>query len=154
MATQRAIDARKVLRDLIAQVSGETVRLRDTAQSLISHANRIIDDQDVAVTDEVLVEAASGGETTVRVQQPPADTDLVVSVNGSPVEVAVDQARAVATLPAPLSEGDVVTATYTHVGLRNEIIELYQATGEAIQDVVGDINRVRALIAALGPYLP
>ena len=151
MATQRAVDARRVLRDLLAQVGGETVRLRDTAQSLINHANRIRNDQDVAVVDEVLIEAADGGETTARLQHV-ADTDLVVSVNGSPVEVTVDLDRRVVTFAA-LSPGDVVTATYTGLGLRSEIIELYAATGENIADVVTEVNDANALIAALGPYL-
>lgn len=153
MATQRAVDARAVLRNLIAQTEGETRRLRDTAQSLVAHANRIIGDLDVQVTDEVLVESAGGGETTVRVAQPPAGTDLAVKINGSPVEVTVDLDRAVVALPGALSEGDVVTATYTHVGLRNEVIELYQVTGEAVQSVVAKINEARALVAALEPYL-
>lgn len=151
MATQRAIDARKVLRDLLAQVSGETVRLRDTAQSLIAHANRIRNDVDVAVVDEVLVDSADGGETSARLQHV-ADTDLVVSVDGSPVAVTVDLARRVVTFSA-LSLGNVVTATYTGLGLRSEIIELYAATGEAIADVVTDIAGAQALITALGPYL-
>jgi len=151
MATQRAVDARRVLRDLLAQVGGETVRLRDTAQSLINHANRIRNDQDVAVVDEVLIEAADGGETTARLQHV-ADTDLVVSVNGSPVEVTVDLDRRVVTFAA-LSPGDVVTATYTGLGLRSEIIELYAATGENIADVVTEVSNAQALITALGPYL-
>ena len=46
-----------------------------------------------------------------------------------------------------------VTATYTGLGLRSEVIELYAATGEAIQDVVGEVDNANALIAALGPYL-
>jgi len=154
MATQRAIDARAVLRSLIAQTEGETRRLRDTTQSLVAHANRIIGDLDIQVTDEVLVESASGGETSVRVTQPPAGTDLQVKVNGSPVAMSgVDVDRAVVTLAAALGTGDVVTATYTYVGLRNETIELYQATGEAVQSVVAKVNHAKALIAALGPYL-
>ena len=151
MATQRAVDARKVLRDLLAQVSGETVRLRDTAQSLVAHANRIRNDADVDVVDEVLVASADGGETSARLQHV-ADTDLVVSVGGSPVAVTVDLTRRVVTFSA-LSPGDVVTATYTGLGLRSEMIELYAATGESIQDVVTEVNSALALIAALGPYL-
>ena len=151
MATQRAVDARRVLRDLIAQVHGEVVRTRDTARALVAHANRIRNDQDVDVVAEVLVGAAVGGETTARLQRV-ADTDLVVSVGGSPVEVSVDLDRRVVTFDA-LSPGDVVTATYTGLGLRSEIIELYQATGEDIQDVVAEVNTANALIAALGPYV-
>ena len=151
MATQRAVDARRVLRKLLARVSGETVRLRDTARSLIAHANLVRNDLDVDVVDEVLVDSAAGGETSARLQNV-ADTDLVVSVNGSPVEVTVDLDRRVVTFAA-LSPGDVVTATYTGLGLRSEMIELYAATGEDIQDVVGDVNDAQALIAALGPYL-
>lgn len=151
MATQRAVDARRVLRKLLARVSGETVRLRDTARSLIAHANLIRNDLDVDVVDEVLVDSAAGGETSARLQHV-ADTDLVVSVNGSPVEVTVDLDRRVVTFAA-LSPGDVVTATYTGLGLRSEMIELYAVTGEDIQDVVGDVNDAQALIAALGPYL-
>ena len=150
MATQRAVDARRVLRKLLARVSGETVRLRDTARSLIAHANLIRNDLDVDV-DEVLVASADGGETTARLQHV-ADTDLVVSVNGSPAEATVDLDRRVVTFAA-LSPGDVVTATYTGLGLRSEMIELYQATGEDIQDVVGDVSSAQALITALGPYL-
>ncbi len=151
MATQRAIDARRVLRNLIAQVEHEVRRTRDTAQSLVNHANRIRNDQDVAVVDEVLVESADGGETSARLQHV-AGQDLVVKVNGSPVEVAVDLDRRVVTFEA-LSPGDVVTATYTGVGLRSEMIELYQATGESIQDVVTAIQDAEALITALEPYL-
>lgn len=151
MATQRAVDARAKLRRLIAQVEHEVGRTRDTARSLINHANRIRNDQDVDVVDEVLVEAADGGETSARLQEV-ADTDLVVSVNGSPVEIAVDLDRRVVTFAA-LSEGDTVTATYTGLGLRSEVIELYAATGEDIADVVGEINEAQALMAALGPYL-
>jgi len=152
MATQRAVDARTVLRNLLGQVGGETVRLRDTAQSLIAHANRIRNDADAVVVDEVLVDSAWGGETSARLAQPPADTDLVVSVNGSPVEVSVGLARAVVTFAA-LGEGDVVTATYTYLGLRSEIIALYAVTGESIQGVLTNIARAQALITALGPYL-
>ena len=151
MATQRAVDARTVLRALLAQVSGETVRLRDTALSFVAHANRIRNDMDVDVVDEVLVEAAVGGETSARLQRV-ADTDLVVSVNGSPVEVTVDLDRRVVTFAA-VGEGDTVTATYTGVGLRSEVIQLYQATGEAIQDVVAEVTKTESLIVALGPYL-
>ncbi len=151
MATQRAVDARKVLRDLLAQVSGETVRLRDTARSLIAHANRIRNDMDVDVVGEVLVDSADGGETTARLQHV-ADTDLVVSVNGSPVEVTVDLDRRVVTFAA-LNQGDVAAATYTGLGLRSEMIELYAVTGEDIRDVVAEVNNANALIAALAPYL-
>ena len=151
MATQRAVDARRVLRKLLARVSGETVRLRDTARSLIAHANLVRNDLDVDVVDEVLVDSAAGGETSARLQHV-ADTDLVVSVNGSPAEATVDLDRRVVTFAA-LSPGDTVMATYTGLGLRSEMIELYQATGEDIQDVVGDVNDAQALIAALGPYL-
>ena len=152
MATQRAIDARAVLRSLIAQTGGEARRLRDTVQSLVSHANHIINDLDAQVS-EVLVESASGGETTVRVGQPPAGLDLAVKVNGVAVEVAgVDLDRAVVTL-APLSNGDSVVATYTHVGLRNEMIELYRVTGESVREVLGEINEARTLIAALAPFV-
>ena len=151
MATQRAVDARRVLRKLLAQTGGETVRLRDTARSLIAHANLIRNDLDVDVVDEVLVDSAAGGETSARLQHV-ADTDLVVSVNGSPAEATVDLDRRVVTFAA-LSPGDTVMATYTGLGLRSEMIELYAATGEDIQDVVGDVNDAQALITALGPYL-
>ena len=151
MATQRAVDARRRLRRLIAQVESEVKRTQDTAQSLVNHANRIRNDQDVAVVDEVLVESADGGETTAWLQEV-ADTDLVVSVNGSPVEVTVDLDRREVTFAA-LSPGDAVTATYTGLGLRAEVIELYAATGEDIQDVVTELSGAKALIAALGPYL-
>ena len=151
MATQRAVDARRVLRGLLAQVGGETVRLRDTARSLIAHANLIRNDADVDAVDEVLVDSADGGETSARLQHV-ADTDLVVSVNGSPAAVTVDLDRRAVTFAA-LSPGDVVTATYTGLGLRSEIIELYAATGEDIQGVVVEVNKANALITALGPYL-
>ena len=151
MATQRAVEARRKLRKLIAQVGHEVGRTRDTAQSLINHANRIRNDQDVDVVDEVLVDSADGGETTARLQHV-ADTDLVVSVNGSPAAVTVDLDRRVVTFAA-LSLGDVVTATYTGLGLRSEMIQLYQATGEDIQDVLRWCAKAEGLITALGPYL-
>ena len=151
MATQRAVDARHVLRNLIAQVEHEVRRTWDTAQSLVNHANRIRNDSDVDVVGEVLIEAADGGETTARLEHV-ADIDLVVKVNGLPVEVAVDLGRRVVTFSA-LNSGDVMTATYTALGLRSEMIELYAATGEDIADVVGEVDNANALITALGPYL-
>lgn len=151
MATQRAIDTRAKLVSLITQVQHETRRLADTIQSTSSHASLIIDDTDVPIPSETVIEDAAGGEISARLAWPPA-IDLTVQKNGAGIAVEIDRSKAIITFD-PLSPGDVLTAAYTHQGLRSEIIELYAATGESIPEVQAQLATIQALRNAIADYL-
>ena len=124
MATPRAVEKLNELRESKRRVEAEAGRLAATLASAIQLADSVVADVDVAIKNEVVVEAAQAGQTTCQLAQPPVKNVVLKKGAVALPTTDVNEETGEVTLTAALAAGDTVTANYVHVGLKAELQEL------------------------------
>ena len=153
MSTPRAVEKLNELMFSKARVEAEAARLKATMNSAIQLADSVLADTNVAVAGEVVVNEATAGQTTCRLARTTMKS-LVLKVGTATLAVtdANDETGEI-TLAAPLVAKAHVVATYTHIGLKEELLELLATLPRLPVDRIGAFGATRTKYMTAAAWL-
>ena len=143
MSTPRAVERLNELLFSKARVEAEARRLKATMASAIQLADSVLADTNVAITGEVVVNEATAGQTTCRLARPPMKNIILKKGTATLAVTDTNDETGEIILAAPLSAGDRVTAAYTYIGLKEELLELLATLPRLPIDRIGAFGATR-----------
>lgn len=157
MATKKALNRLEILLQAKARAERQARNLAATFDAVIQEIDAVKDDADIAWTDEVLAEETSGAETSFRLLKPPAKAgSLTLYLDGVPtVAYTVNLDTGIITPTGAVPAGKRVTADYTQLGLKSQVVEILESIPSvSVDDFAADIAHYQTAIAWITEHFP